>query len=97
VAVRRIKVSSIASSKKEARFVRNARKETSLFPILDRSKFDLIRRSLKCRGAVSFQSMTEVEFVILVSCEKGMKRLAGRRRTIGETFVEKDTGYWEPS
>lgn len=40
--------------------------------------------------------MTEVEFVILVSCKNGMKRLAGRRRTIGETFVQKNTGYWGP-
>ena len=26
-----------------------------------------------------------------------MKRLAGRRRTIGDTFVEKNTGYWGSS
>src|SRR5881227_3289149 len=25
-----------------------------------------------------------------------MKRLAGRRRAIGETFVEEKTGYWGP-
>jgi len=36
------------------------------------------------------------EFVILVSYKNGMKRLAGRRRTIGETFIEKNTGYWGP-
>jgi hypothetical protein len=37
------------------------------------------------------------EFVILVSYKKEMKRLAGRRRAIGETFVEKNTGYWGAS
>ena len=40
--------------------------------------------------------MTEMEFVILVNFEKGMNRLAGRRGTIRETFVEKNTGYWGP-
>ena len=51
----------------------------------------------KRNGAVSLQSMTEAEFEILVSCKKGLKELAGRRRTVGETLVEKNTGYWRPS
>jgi hypothetical protein len=68
-----------------------------LFPSFDRSQFELTESSLKCIGAVSLQPTTEVEFVILISCKEEMNRLAGRRWTIEETFVEKNTGYWRPS
>src|SRR5581483_2001850 len=89
-----ISIFFIATSRKATRFVRKARSRNLASSWSQPAQFELTPRPLTRIGAVSLQSMTKVEFVILVSCNNGMKRLAGRRRTIGQTLVEKNAGYW---
>ena len=87
-----IKIFFIASSKEAARFVRNVRNEFRHFPTSTGASYELTRRSRKCIGAVSLQSLTEAEFVILVSCKKEMKRLS--RREAGDWTDFRRKAHW---
>jgi len=64
----------------------------------DRGGFELTLRSLKRNKLFHFSAMTEAEFMDPGQLQKKRaKPLAGRRRAIGETFVEKNAREWGPS
>ncbi len=60
----------------------------SLFSISTGASCELTYARSNALERFHFSPLTEAEFVILVSCKKGLKGLAGRRRTIGETLIE---------
>jgi hypothetical protein len=88
-------VSSIASSKKAPVCGECANANLARF-CLDRSQFELTDDRSSAVVRFHFSQLTEAEFVVLVCRKKGTKRLAGRRRTIGKAFVEKNSGHWGP-